>query len=310
MKSHIVNNFKIKLTVLFLAFLIWFFVKIEDNYRHSFNIPLRVTNLEPNRIIGNKIPKRIKIACWGKGRYLFSLMLRKDIFYNLDVSKVRNSAKLVLDVDQIKLLHETDIEILNIVSPETVEVVVNDLITKKVPILPDVEIHTAPGYTVVDKIVLNPDSVEITGPESEIKKIKSIITENKRYENLKRDLKKKLQLMKPDIDNFELLTQETQLYVDIQKLMEKPFYEIPVKVRNTPPNLNVIVTPSTLSLVLEGGTDVLLNVTKQDIDAYLDYRKIQASKNIYHLAYIDTPDGTRHRDVKPKHFKVIFEKIR
>jgi len=310
MKSSIQSNSKIKLIVLFLAFLVWFFVKIEDNYRYSFNIPLRVTNLEPNRIIGNKIPKRIKIAFWGKGRYLFSLMLRKDIFYNLDVSKVRKSAKIVLDIDQIKLLHETDIEILNIVSPETVEVVINDLITKQVPILPDVDIQTSPGYTVIDEIVLHPDSVQITGTDSEIKNILSIRTENKRFKNLKRDLEKKIRLVKPDIKNFKLLTNESQISVDIQKLMEKQLYEIPVTVINKPPNLKVTVIPSTLSLVLEGGTDVLLNVTKQDITAYLDYRKIHASKNIYHLAYIDTPEGTRHRDVKPKQFKVVFEIIR
>jgi len=310
MDLNILNNLKIKLIVLFIAFLVWFFVKIEDNYRYSFKIPLRVTNLESNRIIGNSIPKRIKITSWGKGRYLFLLMLRKDIFYNLDVSKVKKSANIVLDKDQIKLLREIEIEVLNIVAPETVKVVIKNLITRKVPIIPEVDVQTYPGYTIIDEIELNPDSVDIMGPDSEINSILSIHTENKKYKNIKRDLEKKIQLVPPKRKNVRLLTDEVNLFVDIQKLMEKPLSEIPVSVTNQPPNLKVTVIPSTLSLILEGGTDLLLNVTKQDVKAYIDYKKVHASKNKTHLAYIETPKGIRYRDVKPKRFTVVVEKIR
>lgn len=92
--------------------------------------------------------------------------------------------------------------------------------------------------------------------------------------------------------------------------MEKPLSEIPIAVVNQPSNLKVTVIPSTLSLVLEGGTDLLLNVTKQNVKAYINYEKVHASKNKNHLAYIETPKGTRYRDVKPKRFKVVVEKVR
>ena len=310
MNLKILNNLKIKLIVLFLAFLVWFFVKIEDNYRYSFKIPLRVTNLGSNRIIVNKIPKRIKITSWGKGRYLFLLMLRKDIFYNLDVSKVEKFSKIALEKGQIKWIHEIDIDVLNIVSPETVEVAINNLITKKVAIIPDLDIITSPGYTVVDSVILTPDSVEIKGTESEIKDISSILTEHKRYKNIKRDLEKKIRLVNPKGKNIALLSSEVHFFVDIQKLMEKEIKEVPIAVINTPKNLKVTVIPSTLSLVLEGGVDRLLNVSKQDINAYIDYKKVHASKQINHTAYIETPDGTRCTYVKPKRFTIVSEKIR
>lgn len=310
MNYNIFNNLKIKLVVLFIAILVWFFVKTEDNYTYSFKIPLRVTNLEPNRIISNEIPKKIKINSWGKGRELLSLMLRKDIFYNLDVSKVHKSAKLVLEKNQIKSLRETDIEVLNIVAPDTVEVIITDLITKKVPVIPELDIQTYPGYTVVNEIELNPDSIEVMGPESEIKNISAIHTEKKFYKNIKRDLEKKARLINPEKKELRLLTDEVNLFVNIQKLMEIRLFEIPVGVINKPANLKVTVIPSTLSLVLEGGTDLLLTITKQDVKAYIDYGKVHASKKKNHLAYIETPKGTRYRDVKPKRFKVVVEKIR
>ena len=310
MRYTIFNNYKIKIIVIVIAVLVWFFVKLDDNYRYAFKIQLRVTNLGSNRIITNDIPNKVKITCWGKGRYFLSLMIRKDIFYNLDVSRVQKSANFVLDKQQVMLLHENGIEVLNIVEPETVKVIITDLITKKVPITPVVEIQTLPGYTVVDEVQLTPDSVEVMGPKSEIKNISTIYTEKRQYKNVKRDIKNKIRLVNPADPNVKLLSREVTLLVDIQKLMEKAEYEITVDVINQPSNLKVTVIPSTLSLVLEGPTDLLLNVTKQDIKAYIDYKKVQISKNKNHLAYIDTPKGIRYRDVKPKRFKVVVEKIK
>ena len=293
-----------------MAILVWFFVKTEDNYRYSFKIPLRVTNLGPNRIINHEVPKRIKITSWGKGRELLSLMLRKEMFYDLDVSRVKHSAMIALEKDDIKLTHESNIEILNIVDPDTIELKIIDLIKKKVPIISEAEIQTLPGYTVVDEVQLNPDSVEIIGPEPFIVKISTISTQNKIFRNVKRDLEKKIRLENPQKEQIRLFPAEVKIIANTQKLMEIQIFEVPVTVTNRPADLKVTVIPSTLSLVLEGGTDLLLNVTKQDIKAYIDYQKVHASKNKNHLAYIETPQGIRYRDVKPKRFKVVVEKIK
>lgn len=309
MSNSIFNNLKIKLVVMALAILVWFFVKMEDNYRYSFTIPLRVTNLGPQRVIKNDIPSKTKITCWGKGRYLLSLMIKNDIFYNLDVARVYNSGAFILERNQVKFMHENDVEVLNIVEPETVKVILTDLITKKIPITPDIEIQTRPGYTIVDELQLIPDSVEIIGALSDVQNIAAVKTEKKHYTNIKRDLEEEIQLLNPERAKIKLLTRKINLAVDIQKLMEKPVSEISVTVINQPPDLKIMAIPSTLSLVLEGGSDLLLNVTKHDIKAYIDYKKVQTSTSKNHLAYIETPRGTRYRDVKPKRFTIVVEKL-
>ncbi|HEX9971276.1 MAG TPA: hypothetical protein VGD14_04320 [bacterium] len=303
-------NLKTKLIVVFFAILVWFFVKTEENYHYSLNIPLRVTNLEPNKIIENKLPQEVKVNVWGKGKDLVSFMIRKDIFYNLDVSKIQGSASIALTTNEIKLLRENDLDILTIVEPELLEVKLAELTTKRLPIIPDVDVHTMPGYTVVDNIQLIPDSVTIQGLQSEIDSLYVIQTGKKNFKNVKRDIEKTIELLVPKRKHLRSLIKEVRIVVDVQKLMEKPLVEIPVAVKNKPSDLKVAVIPSTLSLVLEGGTDLLLNVTKNDVYAYLDYQKIQHSKEKSHLAYIETPKGVRYRDVKPKRFSVVVEKIR
>ena len=309
MNYSIFQNLKIKIIVLCIAILVWFFVKSEDKYTYSLDIPLRVSDLEPNYIIENEIPQKIKVIAWGKGRDLVSLIIRKDIFYNLNVSKIHRSAKMMLDRDQVKFMHENEIDVLSIVSPESVFITLAELVSKKVPLVPEVNIQTVPGYTVVDEIKLEPDSILVQGLKAEIKDIFAVYTEKKSYKNIKQDIKKTIRLKEPEKKNVTLSAHAVTLTADVQKLMEKPISEILVAVINQPSNLKVSVIPSTLSLVLEGGVDVLLNVTKAQVQAYIDYHKIQSSRQKNHLAYIVTPKGVRYRDVKPKRFQIVVEKI-
>lgn len=310
MNYLIFENIKIKLVVLFFAILVWFFVKTEENYNYTLMIPLRVINLESNKIIKNMLPPKIKVTVWGKGKDLVSFFIRKDIFYSFDVSKIQGSARIPLAINEIKVLRENDLDILRIVEPESLHVNLAELVTRRLPVVPDVDVRTLPGFTVVDNMLLMPDSVTIQGLESEIDSLQVIHTKKKMYRNIKRDIEKTLELQIPKKKHLRSLTREVTLIVDIQKLMEKPIAEIPVTVKNTPADLKVTVIPSTLSLVLEGGTDMLLNMTKDDVSAYLDYQKIHSSKENSHLAYIETPPGTRWRDVKPKRFNIAVEKIR
>lgn len=310
MNYSILNNLKTKLIVVFFAILLWFFVKTEENYHYSLQIPLRVANLEANKIIENQLPQEVTVDVWGKGKELVSLIIRKDIFYNLDVASIQRSARIDLALNDIKRLRENELDILKIVAPEMVEVKLATLLTKKLPVVPDIEINTLPGYTVVDDVQLFPDSVAIEGLKSEIETLQAIPTKKASFHKVKRDIETTLVLQIPQKKYLRSLVKEAKLVVDVQKLMEKPLTEIPIAVWNKPPDLKIAVIPSTLSLILEGGSDLLLNVTRNDVAAYLDYEKIRSSKEKYHLAYIETPKGVRYRDVKPKRFSVVVEKIR
>jgi len=309
MNYSIINNLKIKLIVLFFAILVWFLVKTEEKYYYSLNIPLRVKNLEANKIIENKLPKKIKVTVLGRGRDLVSFFIRKDIFYNLDVSKIQGTAQIPLEIHDIKQSQENDLDILSIVDPETLHVKLAELIIKKLPVAPDIELHIVPGYTIVDNMQFIPDSVVIQGLESEFDSLDAIYTKQKIFRNVKRDIEKTIELHVPKKKYLRSSLRDVKLVVDVQKLMEKPISEIPVTVRNKPSDLKVTVIPSTLSLVLEGGADLLLNVTKDDIDAYLDYQKIITSKEKFHRAYLNVPTGVRWRDVTPIRFNIVVEKI-
>ena len=245
----------------------------------------------------------------GNGRALLALILSQKFKYNLDLTNINESKLFSLNKNQV-FPRTSSIEILNIVEPDTVYLEIENLKKKKVPILPDIQITPIPGYTIINGIQLNPDSVLITGAKAKIDSILFIRTEKVYLKKVKRDIRKKIKLIDPKIKNVWLKQKESNFSADIQKLMEKPLLEIPVHVINKPENVEMTVIPSSLSLTLIGGVDLLLPITNKDIPAYIDYLKIRGSKEKYCLAYIDKPKGVRIKDVKPKRFKVIVKKIR
>ncbi|OQX87876.1 hypothetical protein B6D60_03155 [candidate division KSB1 bacterium 4484_87] len=307
-KEKIFFNFKYKVVVFLLSVLVWFFVKTEDNYKYTFNIPLRIANLGENRIVQNKLPEQIAVNLWGKGRTLLSFWLRNDMEYVLDLGNVVDSAQIILDKTNIRMLRESNIEVLNVVSPHQVFVKLDRLIKKPVPVKSQCEIETQAGYTIVGKVKFEPDSVTVRGPVRKMKDIRMVLTEKRQFLKVKHDLEKWIKLIPPVAEYVTISPTEVKLIADIQKLMEKPIPEIPVAVINVPPGDTIVVIPSTLSLVLEGGSDQILNVTKDDIRVYIDYEKVQQSHEKDHLAYIDPPPGTSYRDVHPTRFKIVVMK--
>ena len=78
------------LSVIFLAFLLWLFVKSEDEYNINFDIPIEIRNLSSSFILNEEVPKTAEIQIKGQGRSLFKTLLLKRFFPEF---------KLVLDLD-------------------------------------------------------------------------------------------------------------------------------------------------------------------------------------------------------------------
>ena len=304
MINSISKNYKIKVVVTLLAIFIWFFVKTENNYKYSFEVPIQISNLSQGKIITNDIPKFIKVTFWGKGRELISILLSHKIQYNIDLINVDNSIVIIPQIKNIRLPGKSNIEVLNILEPDSIYFKIEDLKSELVPIYPDIDINLADGYTIVNGIQMRTDSILIIGPKNYVDSVSYIKTEKLIYNDVKYDINRNVKLIKPVVDFIQFPKNNIFFFVDVQKLMEKNLSEIPITVINAPNGYNISVVPSSLKLTLVGGVDMLLPITKKDIVAYIDYNKS------HELAYIEKIENVRFQDIKPKHFKIVAKKIR
>ncbi len=293
-----------------MAIFIWFFVVTENDYETILEIPISTTNLPKGKVILNDITPFAKIKIKGTGKDLIALGFNSSARVELDLSDVDKNKTFQLETKDVFLSRPggfmTTEEIL---MPNKISVVLDDFFEKKVPITPRLNYKSASGYTQVGKIRTSPDSVKISGPKSEINKISEISAETEQvFEDLKSDIKTSVPLKLPASQKVKISAQQTAVYINIQKLVELEVTGVPVKIKNIANNTSLYVVPSTLQLTLIGGGNILTYIDHNDIVAYLDYNRIKNNPNKEYPVVIQTPTGVKFRDVRPKTFRVVYEK--
>ncbi|MFQ6116347.1 MAG: YbbR-like domain-containing protein [bacterium] len=309
MTVRLFNNYKIKIVVVVIALFIWFFVVTEDDYEYALEVPVTAINIPENKVLLSEIPNDAKVKIKGSGKALIALSVSRGARLELDLSDVVHKKTFFLEPKNVLLSRPaSSLMTEEIISPDSITVLLDDYQKKKVAVATKIKAKSAPGYTIVGEVQINPDSVTISGPKSVVSQVDKVFTKELEYSDLKFDLKETVPLASLPSEKVEISVQQVDVFLDVQKLLEVTIKEVPVEVRNAPRNIIVHVVPSTLSLVLEGGGDLLTGVSRDDIVAYIDYARVKDSPNKEHAVYIDTPPGVSYRDVKPKLFKFVFER--
>ncbi|MCH8018960.1 YbbR-like domain-containing protein [candidate division KSB1 bacterium] len=308
MSVRFFKNYKVKIVALVFAILIWFFVVTENEYEHVIEIPVAVINTPPGKVILSDLPKVVKVKIKGTGKDLIALMVRTGARLNLDLFDVKHSKTFYIKPKNVFLSRAIGaIQSNEIIMPDSITVVLADFQRKKIPVTSNIKPKVAPGFTIVGDAQINPDSVLISGPQNLVSKINSIATEEVKFENLTDKLKQTIPLVSQLSNKINVSINQVEISLDIQKLVEITLTGVPVNIRNVPKNVNIYPRPSTLSLVLEGGGELLTQLNRNDIIAYLDYNRVKGSPGIEHPAVIEKPPGIHYKDVQPKTFKLVFE---
>lgn len=306
MFRQFLKNYKIKIILFFIATLVWFHAVTEIHYEYALWIPIEPVNIEAGKVIENKIPPKVLVKFGGKGKSLIYLRT-KDVKLVLDLSNAGQHVNVALKKENVKI-GGLPVEVLEIIKPTSLEVILGKLEAKFVPVVSNISVEPMDGYTLVGGIKLQPDSVVVEGPQRLVGKINEIQTEKKQYKGVKRDIAGEIKLVSFSDERITVTKRKVNFFADIQKLYEKKITDIPVKVINVPSRVKVTVVPSSLDLTVQGGIDLVTGLTKDDILAYIDYRRSRSTNGESYLATIVTPKEIRFTEVFPKSFKLIIER--
>lgn len=309
-KNPLLENFRIKLVVVIVATLFWFAVVTENEYSYELEIPILVSNLLPTKTLASALPATARVRFEGRGKALLALWFTRDAYLELDLATARNSYEADLNPAMVHVPRRNlSVTARQVLSPNTVALKLSNLQTRAVPILPQNEVSTPAGYTVVGGVRVEPDSIMITGPEEFIKKITAVATQPLRAKEAGKSFSTTLELQSfPDSMWIRLPFRQVEATVDVQKIIELDLQEIPVHVKHAPAQLNVTVVPSTLALTVEGGEKLLLNLKREEVSAYIDFAHANDNEYDGHPPEITTPPGVRYRNVKPALFKLMMER--
>ena len=304
------NNTKIsKSFIVFLitAVVIWFLITLSKVYTISISFPVKYSDLSQDKILQNEPLKEIDILVKSTGFNILSTRFLNQTIElnagNLNKKSTFNYYLLIKNQkNKIQRQLRSGMEIQEI-SLDTIYLELGSLISKKVPLIPNLAIDYHVGYDLLDTEVIKPDSIVISGPEAYVDQIDEINLELLKLDDVKSDFSQKVKILRPEnSNNLKVASEFATISGRVEKFTEGVF-EIPYKVLNLPEGVDVTSLHKTVKVYFVVGLSDFNKIDKNFFQVVCDYT-LSKENNLDYLV----PKVI----VKPafiKSFKVVPNKI-
>jgi YbbR domain-containing protein len=163
-------NKKINIIIVSLIFsvVLWVSISLSNDYYTTIKVNLRVIDLPYGYTTASKFPPNIVIKLKGKGWKLAaeSLGSESDFFVSAKYDSGKINLNLYNSLSENRWL-ANDIEVINI-NPDTISFRVEKIASKKVKILPNLNLTFKQGYGLAEPVYIYPESTMVYGPRSVI----------------------------------------------------------------------------------------------------------------------------------------------
>ena len=294
------------LSVLF-SILIWGSVTLSEQFYSTMDFNIKVVNQPSGYTCGIINPEKISVKLKAKGWQLLTLGLGSKQEYSVSADKDSGFIK----VDPFNEINENNwlISGLSIseISPREISFKVEKLKYKRLKIDAVTDISFSDGYGLGTPIKVFPDSVLVAGPSGIIEKISTIKTDLVKLSSLDNKINIITNLEEPK--GFQLEEKKAELSFDIQRIVEKTFENIKVKIVGMPSDRDIVLIPNNISCSLRGGINILGKINSNEISASIDYREIVYDTLGSIQPKIEIPENTQLIFIKPVRLNYIIKKF-
>jgi len=254
------------------SIILWGSISLSDSYYTNIEVKLSLINFPDGYTTGSNIPENIKLRVRGQGWRLVSINVGPETEFRVSVGgdsgKQHISLYNYLESNRWLL---SDVDIINIY-PDSLSFFVERKITRKLPVVSGLNLDFKAGYDLASEIILLPDSVIVQGPLSYLKSINEIKTEDKSLVSL--DSKTITEVNLEKLTGFEYSTNLIEATLDVQRIVDKQFENIPVDVIDLPSGKEVVLLPNKISVNLRGGIEILGKLKEEQLRVYVKYKTL------------------------------------
>lgn len=264
-----------------IALLFWIFIKLSQDYSAVKSIQFQVTIPEDKTLI-EPPPKDMKIEMRGSGwdlLYDFFISQEIKLSFNLQdqdfLSRSRN--QLLSDIRNKLYSKSLDVRSLNY---DGIQFRLDDKLSKKVPVKVHASLNFAPGYQQKQSILIDPDSISITGPASLLDSITYWPTDSLVMSNISVNLSQSLNLQKTP-PSLSVQPQSVNLSLNVEQFTENTLF-VPLEIQNGPDSIlrifpknvsvNYIVGISQFNTIQPDSFKIIADFA--DIDIYSPNNKV------------------------------------
>jgi YbbR domain-containing protein len=305
LRQLVTRNFALKLLSLLIAFSLWFFVNFgERDSEETLKVPLELRNIPAHLMITSPRVDFIDLRVSGP-RALLGRIDRNRLSVGLDLNGVR-PGPAVFRVDVASLNLPRGVQAVRI-NPSQITLELERVSHKSVPVRLRLSGRPPPDLQVGDTKV-SPETVQITGPASDVKDIASVNTEPldvgpATAGTIERELR-----LEPAGDYISFSASRVAAQVRIEEVQTtREFKSVAVDVRNATVPYRVI--PDRLRITVRGPKRLLSNLELEQGAVYIDADGVAVGRHSVKPS-VDVPTGVQVVSLDPAKVELVLEKGR
>jgi YbbR domain-containing protein len=266
---------------LLLSFVFWFLNSLAKDIETEIRYPVKYINLPTDRVLVDDLPPKLNLYLKGPGYSILKLRLsgsRTPVM--IDISSVnyrrvpgsRTLTYYIMTsglVPRLTSQLRTDCQITSI-KPDTLFFSFDQIISKSVPVTPDIEINTERQYFVKGSLVVDPDSVIITGPRNILDTISAIKTRFRKLTGLNETIKRNMVLV--GSDQYTLSEKRVNVTIPVEQFTEAELL-VPVRIVNLPDTIGIKIFPDAVTVKCFVAVTDYAKLKDRPFDVYIDLRK-------------------------------------
>lgn len=293
------------ISISIFSIVLWGSISLSEEYNTSYTLPIEFVDLSDDYSINTDKLKKVSISLKGDGWSLAGLALKSELkFYispqNEEGRQVISSRNEIERNDWLP----SNVQVTE-VQPDVIEFDVERISFRRVPIDPDIAVNFKDEYGMISNISIEPDSVDISGPESKIKNIEKVKTELIEFNNVDNSVSANVPLEK--IESIDYYYNFTKIEFDVQKISNKTFEDVAVETRNVPTSKQLDLFPPKIRVVLRGGINVLGKLVSEDINPYVTFDQALNDTLGAITPIIEVPEFTEVIVIKPNKLDYIIK---
>ena len=266
---------------LLISVFIWLLNALSKDYTSEIEYPLIYNDFPEERVIVGEPPGHLDLRINAAGYALLRYKLfRKPVPISFKVSALtlnrpgQDSSRAYILTrylkDQVARQLPSELQLLEI-KPDTLHFQFARKISHKLRIVPDFVFEVDQQFTTKEGIILDPDSVLVTGPDVVLDTLHLVRTVRSDLGLLTKNYSDKVRLMK--LKGLEYSVSRVNCFIELEKFTEVQL-SIPVEVLNLPDTLSLQTFPSRIKLTCNVGLSKYDRIEGNLFRAVVDYSSI------------------------------------
>jgi len=269
------KRLRVFLLFLLLSLVFWMLIKLSKNYISDVEFNLAYTDIPQSKLLQNVPDQKIVLTLRTVGFKLLKYGLKpRTLNYDLnDIERKKKSdlyfslTKSKVNFLQAQLSAETTVLK---VKPDTLFFDLGVKKSKKVKIIPHLNVQFKPGFNLTKEKEFSPLTVTISGPGKAIDTIKEVHSEIFEMKDISHSFEKKIKLITPS-SSISLSTDEIIVKGKVQKITQGTFI-LSYEIVNLPKKYIISTYPKEVKVVFQVALNDYNKISENNFKIQCDYK--------------------------------------